>query len=151
MRTHELASVLRSLSDVLSYLPDTEVTSLAEVLKGTTIGQEDLAPPKVEEQKQPSAKINAAIEEIHQTLTTLPKKKIVELISEADIPVQIRGKDSAKDTAGKVRNYLTTNPSSTRKVNSILIRKHSTVVSEPLSKALGILLGDSNEVSATRG
>ena len=150
MRTHELASILRGISDVLNHLPDTEVTSLSEVLKDTSISQETPAPPKAQEQKQPSAKTHATIEEIYQTLTTLPKRKIVELIDEADISVQIRGKDSAKDTARKVRSYLTAQPNSTRKVNSILIRKHSAVVSEPLSKALGILLGDRDEVPSTR-
>ena len=149
MRTHELASVLRGLSDVLSHLPDTEISSLPEILKDSSIYRDSPAPPKIAEKKV-SARTTAYIDDIHETLTNLPKKEVMALISEADIPIEVQGKDSSKYAARKVRNYLTTNPASTRKVKSILTRKHSTMVSEPLSKALGILLGDSNEVSATR-
>lgn len=151
MRTHELASILRSLSDALGHMPDTEITSLPEILKSSAIyeDQETTALPQVVE-GSPSSKSNAAIDDIHQTLTTLNKKQVVALIDEAGIPVEIRSKDSAKAAARKVKVYLTYQPNATRKVRSILRRKHSVAVSEPLSKALGILLGDNDEVSATR-
>ena len=149
MRTHELASVLRSLSDVLSYMPDTEITSLPDMLKNSSILESSAPLPQAGEKKL-SARAAASIEDVHETLMTLTKKQVVALIDEADISVGIRSKDSAKDAARKVRNYLTTHPAETRKVKSIISRKHSVVVSEPLSKALGILLGDNDEVSITR-
>ena len=148
MRTHELASVLKGLSDVLNSMPDTEITSLPEMLKNSSIYQEPLVPNKGAERKL-SAKVTASINDVHATLTTLTKKDVVALIDEADIPVEIRSKDGAKDAARKVKTYLTTQPNATRKVKSIIRRRHSVTVSEPLSKALGILLGDNDEVSAT--
>ena len=148
MRTHELASVLRGISDVLSSMPDTEITSLSEMLKNSVIYSEVPAPPQIVE-KKPSTRTNASIDDIHETLASLPKKEVVALIDEASIPIEVRTKDGAKDAARKVRNHLTAHPSATRKVKSIIRRRHSDTVSEPLSKALGILLGDSDEVSAT--
>ena len=148
MRTHELASVLRSLSDALKYMPDTEIASLPEVLKSSPNYLESLSSTQVAEEKL-SASATASIDDIHDTLKTLTKKEIMALIVEADISVEVQGKDSAKYTANKVRNHLTKHPRVTRKVRSIIRRKHSVTALEPLSKALGILLGDNDEVSAT--
>ena len=148
LKTHELASVLRGISDALNQMPDTEITSLPEMLKNASINQVPPSLPLVEKKKL-SPRAAASIDEVHERLMALTKKEIVALIGEADIPVEIRSKDAAKDAARKIRTYLTTNPSSTRKVKSVLIRKHPSRVSEPLSKALGILLGDKDEVSAT--
>ena len=147
MRTHELASVLRGISDALSSMPDTEITSLPEMLKNTPIRQEPLVPSPGAEKKL-SERVIASIEDIHETLGTLTKKEIVALIEEADIPVEVQSKDSAKTAARRVKTHLTAQPSAARKVKSIIRRRHSGMVSAPLSKALGILLGDSDEVSA---
>ena len=148
MRTHELASVLRGISDVLSSMPDTEIASLPEMLKNSSIYQETPASPKTEAKKL-SARASASIDEVHERLTALTKKEVVALIGEADIPVEIRSKDSAKNAARKVKIHLLAHPKATRKVKSILIRKHPVRVSEPLSKALGILLGNNDGVSTT--
>lgn len=148
MRTHELASVLRSLSDALKYMPDTEIASLPEVLKSSPNYLESLSSTQVAEEKL-SASATASIDDIHDTLKTLTKKEIMALIVEADISVEVQSKDSAKYTANKVRNHLTAHPRATRKIRSIIRRKHSVTALEPLSKALGILLGDNDEVSAT--
>ena len=148
MRTHELAVFLKDLSDVLTHLPDTEITSLPEILKTTSDlrGAIPPAPVKV----QPRAKLtSASIDDITKTLATLSKREIVELVGESSLNISIRSKDSAKDVANKIKMHLIKYPDSSKRVNIILKRKHPVAISEPLSKALGTLLGNRDATPTT--
>lgn len=141
MRTHELAVFLRDLSDVLTHFPDTEITSLPEILKPTSDLREEISPASVKASPR-AKKTSASIDGISKTLATLSKKEIVELVDESSLNVSIRSKDSAKDAANKIKRHLIKYPDSSKRVNIILKRKHPVAISEPLSKALGTLLGN---------
>lgn len=146
MKTHELATLLRELSVVLGHLPNTELTSLPEVLKTSSTYQGSAAPVR-ETKRIPRS--HAPSDEIDRTLETLSKREIVELVSEANLSIEIRSKDSAKDAARKISAYLTKYPTSAKKVRLVLRNQRPALTSEPLSKALETLLGNRDEVPLT--
>ena len=148
MKTHELAAFLRELSAILSHLPDTELTSLPEMLRGSSVSQGTLV--RVEETKRAPRSLTPS-HNIYATLATLSKGEIVQLLNEAKLPIKIRSKDSAKDVAQKISTHLTRYPTSARKVRLALRKQRPALISEPLSKALGTLLGNRDEVPLTNG
>ena len=148
MKTHELATFLRELSAILSYLPDTELTSLPEMLKSSPISQGALVPAEGTKRMPRS---HSPSDNIYETLVILSKGQIVQLLNEANVSVEIRSKDSAKDAARKIRTHMTRYPASARKVRQALRKQRPALISEPLSKALGTLLGNRDEISPTSG
>lgn len=146
MRTHELAVFLREMSDVLMNLPDSEIASLPEALRNSSNSNVDdsFVDDSLNSGKGAKrAKITRApVDDIFTTLVTLPKKEIVELVDQSSLDVSIRGKDSAKDAANKIKRHLTDHPESSQQVNAILKRRHPPRISEPLSKAMRTLLGN---------
>lgn len=141
MRTHELAVFLREMSDVLINLPDSEITSLPEVLQNSSTSNVDNSLISGKGPKRVKT-TSAPVDDIFTTLATLPKKEIVKLVDESSLDVSIRSKDSAKDAANKVKRHLTDYPESSQQVNAILKRRHPPRISEPLSKAMRTLLGN---------
>jgi len=148
MKTHEFASLLRDFADMLDHLPDTEITAFPEALRSLSMPQEENVPLPLTETEQPKSRVSSD-GDIFETLTTLPKKEIVAIIRDANVDIPIRVKDSGRDVALKIRTHLRRNPTVARKLRSNLKRRKTTVVSEPLSKALGTLLGNRDEVSNT--
>lgn len=151
MKTHELASFLRDLADVLSYLPDTEVAEFPAVLEKQLSPQETTVPmpiPGAERPKKRTSPVNNT-DDVVKTLYTLSKRDVVSIINELDLGISVRNKDSSKDVTLKIKSYLNRNPSAARKIRSILKKKHSSSISEPLSKALDTLLGNRDEISVT--
>ena len=146
MRTHELAAILRELSVALSHLPDTDLTSLPEILKDSSTYQGSLGP--VEPTKRRPRR-SATTEDIHGTLATLSKREILELLDKANVSVKVRTKDSAKEAARKISTHLTEYPTSAKKIRLALRKQHPTLISQPLSKALDTLLGNRDEVPVT--
>ena len=146
MKTHELAAFLRELSAVLSLLPDTELTSLPDMLKSSSIYQGTLVPAEETKRIQRN---HAPSDNIYATLATLSKGEIVQLLSKANVSIDIRSKDSAKDAARKISTHLTRYPTLARRVRLVLRQQRPALVSEPLSKALETLLGNRDEVPLT--
>ena len=146
MRTHELATFLGDLSAALSHLPDVELTSLPEMLGGLSTYQETFLP--IEEKKR-TPRRNAHSDDLQETLAGLSKTELVELINKANVPVEIRKKDSAKYAARKISTHLTKYPVSARNVRLALRKQGPALTSKPLSKALETLLGNRNAVPAT--
>ena len=148
MKTHELAAFLRELSAVLSLLPDTELTALPDMLKSSSIYQGTLVPAEETKRIQRN---HAPSDNIYATLATLSKGEIVQLLSKANVSIDIRSKDSAKDAARKISTHLTRYPTLARsgQTCSVLRQQRPALVSEPLSKALETLLGNRDEVPLT--
>ena len=148
MKTHELASFLRALADVLNALPDTEIVAIPDFAHTASSPPNETVPLPIKattSSKKPSPSVN----EIYEILSTLKKQEIVAVAYAADLTISIRGKDSTKDAVRKVRNYLLSNPSAARKVKAALNCHQSAMISQPLSKALGTLLGNRDELSIT--
>ena len=160
MRTHELASLLKALGNALTLLPDSELVSLpSEIAKLVNphqqpLGIEEPQPLNLSEipilmtteDPQPSKMKTHTIVTAEAELGSLQKKEIVELIENLEIPVTAGHKDSAKYVAEKVVKYLINHPNEIRKVNSALRRKRPVGYSESLTKALGVLLGNRDEI-----
>ncbi|MXY20378.1 MAG: hypothetical protein F4Y49_03475 [Dehalococcoidia bacterium] len=150
MRTHELASFLRDMADALSSLPDTELTALPEAVTMLMNSQARTAPLPIPETTPLPEKHSSSIEEIHTILITLTKQEIVSVVAESGLDIPFRGKDSAKDVAGKIRRYIGQNPDTIKNIRLSLNKQQSNLPTTPLSKALGTLLGNRDELSITR-
>lgn len=139
MKTHELAAFLKELAEALGQLPDMELTSLPEILKGAAVYPAALIP--VEEPKRTLGKVTPE-DDIQRTLAKLSKREMLQLLDRANVRIRIRSKDSTNDAAKKIKAHLLKYPASAKQIQIALGKERSGLISQPLSKALETLLGN---------
>lgn len=124
MKTHEFAKALQQLSKVLRALPNQEMDNLASVFSGA-------APPQ---------NVGISLSAL-AALSKYTKLDWEQVIRDFELPIDIRGRDGARDVMGKIITYLAENDSERERVARKSTPSESGRPSE-LSNALQFLLNN---------
>ena len=121
MKSHDVANILRQLAKILRDAPNIELSEL-------TISQ-----PHQLKTSDMAIGLSTLVE-----LAKIDKSQWLALITEYNLPVEIRPKDASRDILGKVLNYLEEHPEAQQKLKDS-VNKDSQASPE-LMRALSLLL-----------
>jgi hypothetical protein len=124
MKTHAFAKGLRSLADLLEQFPNTELSGLDAILRGTS--------------KLDTRQVAINLRTLH-SLSKINKQDWVRLISEYGFNIDIQPRDSSRNIIGKLFNYLDANPQA---IDVLKQKGEASGSPSPLNRALDILLKD---------
>jgi hypothetical protein len=125
MKTHELAKGLSSLSKILRSLPNQELSSFGEGVASL--------------KKSANSEVGISLSTL-AAFSKYSKGDWQKVISDFDLPLQIRPRDASRDVMGKILTYLADNESERRRIASTS-QKEGGGPSE-LSSALSFLLNN---------
>lgn len=125
MKTHTFAKALRTLADSLEQYPNTELSRVGAILRGTS--------------ELDTKQVAINLRTLH-SLSKINKQDWLKLIREYGFSIHIQPRDSSRNIIGKLLNYLDANPQAI----DALKRKgeESPGSPSPLNRALDILLKD---------
>lgn len=124
MNTHEVARILNQLAKALKAAPNIELDELPELLKG-------------QGSRVDSESVAVNIQTL-ANLSRIDKGKWRDLVQEWELPIDIPPAYSARDTIGKVLQYLNEHPNA---LSDKLKKKANSKASPELMNALSILMG----------
>jgi hypothetical protein len=126
MDTHELSNALRVLANVLRSSPKVDIDNIREIMGGRST--------KRLENKEIKIGLSHLV-----ALSSVDKKKWMELIKEYNFPIDIRPRDSSRDILGKLFRYLDRTPEARERIKTSTYEA-GMKASPQLMKALDSLL-----------
>jgi len=126
MDTHELSNALRVLANALRASPKVEIDNISEIIGGKS--------GKRLENKEIKVGLSHLV-----ALSSVDKRKWMELINEYNFPIDIRPRDSSRDILGKLFRYLESTPEARERIKTSTYEA-GMKASPQLMKALDSLL-----------
>jgi|ERR1035437_5758112 hypothetical protein len=130
MKSHQIAKVLRKLSEMLERAPDSELDDLF-------VSDRNPAPVST---SQIAVNLSTLAE-----LARIDKKQWLNFVREYHLPIETRPRDAARDILGKVLTYLESNPEARRELKERATKRVSETTSPELMRAFAFLLKDLNK------
>jgi hypothetical protein len=128
-KSHQVARVLRKLSEMLERAPDSDLEELF-------ISDRN---PKSVTTSQIAVNLSTLAE-----LARIDKQQWLAFVREYHLPIETRPRDAARDILGKVLTYLESNPEA-RKALKVRATKRVSETSPELMRAFAFLLKDLNK------
>lgn len=129
MKSHQVARVLRTLSELLEGAPDSELNQLF-------ISDHNPSP-------MPTSQIAVNLSTLAE-LARVDKQQWLTFVREYHLPIETRPRDAARDILGKVLTYLESNPEARKQLKENATKKVSETSPE-LMRAFAFLLKDLNK------
>ena len=131
MKSHQVAKVLRKLSEMLERAPDSDLDEMfVSNRKATPVSTSQIA-----------VNLSTLAE-----LARLDKQEWITFVREYNLPIEARPRDAARDILGKVLTYLESNPEARRALKERATKRVSETSPE-LMRAFAFLLKDLNKDS----
>lgn len=129
MKSHQVAKVLRKLSEMLERAPDSELDELF-------VSDRNPAPVST---SQIAVNLSTLAE-----MARIDKQQWLNFVRESHLPIETRPRDAARDILGKVLNYLESNPEARQALKERATKRVSETSPE-LMRAFAFLLKDLNK------
>lgn len=125
MKTHELAKALAQLSKILRNLPNQELSDFENQIR--------------EPNRDPHANVGISLSAL-AGFTKYSKADWEQVVSDFELPIEIRARDASRDIMGKILNYLAENGAERQRI--ALVGRSSSAEPSELTTALKFLLSD---------
>ena len=129
MKSHELATALSELAQLLKSGPN------------VSVGELRLSSPGLF-QKETTQNIAVNLSTL-VSLSRIDKRQWLNFVAENALPIQLRPRDASRDILGKVLTYLDNHAEARERVKQAAVGRRTGQTSSELMKAFSILLGDS--------